>query len=334
MACGKAHAASRGGAIVGMLTEEHPDDDGRPPSRAAILDACGHAAYALGLLGDRRPAVKAALLETLRQREASPNRMWLGCDDALAAWALGPLKVAEAVPVLQEALLWQPPASWTESDDDGPPHWPVYWDLQVPRFVPAALAEIGTPAAREVLESALRLSAAEADRRSGEYLAAVAEALARFPAADHAALVERLLRDPRPQVRGPAVLECLPPQPAARTLLESPRAVGGVVVGCTARRHCPMNRLLPLRKALAAVVGNFSALRAADYALDGRGGTLHRPLGTRPRGSNPGRHRPADAPGRGPRRGYLPLRAGLAGAAITTCFSSCSPPACWPPFRR
>ncbi len=106
--------------------------------RGAIIDARGHFAFALGLLGERTPETVDVLLKTFRQRETGKNRMWLGVDGAMAAWALGKLRLVEAVPLFRDVLLWQPPQGQEAADDDEPPRAYVYWDLQAPRFLPRA----------------------------------------------------------------------------------------------------------------------------------------------------------------------------------------------------
>ena len=220
IACGRAKLAAALPALLRTMIDPHATDEGREPSRGVLLECRGRYAFALGVLGDRSPAVARALMKTFEYREAGPNRMWLGDDGAMAAWALGELKIAEAVPLLRKALLWEPPAGWQESDDDGPPRWLVYWDLQVPRFVPRALLRIGGGEAAEALDAVLRLSAKEAARRSPELLAETADARARFPAEDRPALLSRLVTADVPQLHGAAVAECLRQSgPAYRSLL-------------------------------------------------------------------------------------------------------------------
>jgi hypothetical protein len=190
--------------LLGQLASRSP-----APSSATVADAKGHLAYALGLFGRRDPGVVDVLLRTFRHRQADPRRMWMGVDGAMAAWALGELRAGEAVGPLGEALFWRLPAGAKEPDDDEPSPWPVHWDLQVPRFIPRALAAIGTPQSLEVLEIAAKLPPTEAAARSPELLPAVGEALARFPAEDRPALLEKLVLHAAPQVRGAAVLACL-----------------------------------------------------------------------------------------------------------------------------
>jgi hypothetical protein len=221
IACGRAKLAAALPALLHTMIDPHAKDEGREPTHAVLLECRGRYAFALGLFGDRSPAVARALMNVFEHREAGPNRMWLGDDGAMAAWALGKLRIAEAVPLLRKALAWEPPTDWKESDDDGPPRWLVYWDLQVPRFVPRALVEIGGSEVAEALDAVLRLSVKEAARRSPELLAETADARARFPAEDRSTLLTRLLTADVPQLHGAAVAECLrQPGPAYRALLK------------------------------------------------------------------------------------------------------------------
>ena len=227
VACGRAKLRAAVPRVTELLAETLADRPARNlapnPGREALLNARGHYAFALGLLGERNPAVAAALVETFRHREAGPNPMWLGVDGAMAAWALGELRVEEAVAPLREALLWQPPLGWTETEDEGQPlRWFVYWDLQVPRFVPEALARIGNREALDALQAVLPLNDTEAARRSPELLARTADALAGFPVEDRSALLAKLLVHGAPQVRGAAILKCLrEPEPGYRSPLET-----------------------------------------------------------------------------------------------------------------
>jgi hypothetical protein len=220
VACGRANLPAAAAAVLQRLTEPQPAGDGQPAGHEAVVEARGRYAYALGLLGDRGAAVATALTRTFQYREAGPNRMWLGVDGAMAAWSLGRLRVAAAVGLLREALLWEPPGGAADDDANGPPRWLVYRDLQVPRFLPEALRAIGTDEARQALEAAVQLSEAEAARRSPELLARTAEALARFPAEDRPGLLAGLLQHKSAAVRAAAVQECLrDPQPGSRALL-------------------------------------------------------------------------------------------------------------------
>lgn len=185
--------------------------------RAAVLDVRGHYASALGLLGHKRPEVTKALLDAFRGREAGPDPTWLGVDGAMAARALGTLRVAEAVPLFREALACQPPAK--EPEDEEVPL--VHWDLQAPRFVCPALAEIGAPEAQAVLESVIDMPATELKHRSPELLGGAAQSLMAFRGEGRPAIVARLLRHVAPQVRGAAIAFCLDqPDEQYRSLLK------------------------------------------------------------------------------------------------------------------
>ncbi len=222
VACGRAKLSAAAQAVLQRLVEPQPADGGQPAGREAVIEARGRFAYALGLLGDRSPAVATALARTFQYREAGPNRMWLGVDGAMAAWSLGKLRVAAAVGLLREALLWAPPSDAAVGDDqaNGPPRG---WSMRTSRCrgsYPRRCAEIGTAEARQALEDALKLSEREAARRSPDLLARTAEALAGFPTADRPGLLTGLLRHDSALVRAAAVQECLrDQQPASRALL-------------------------------------------------------------------------------------------------------------------
>ncbi len=222
IACGGAHVKGAGPDIVRLLDKNLGMTPKDAAARGVLIDARGHFAFALGLLGERDPETVAVLLKTFRQREKGNNRMWLGVDGAMSAWALGKLRVAEAVPLFREALLWQPPPGVDAADDDEPPRAFVYWDLQAPRFLPKALVEIGTPEAFAVLDEVLRLPAAQVGRRSPELLLHTAEALAQVATGQRLDRLAQLFSQGSSQARGTAVLQCLrEPGAEYRRLLES-----------------------------------------------------------------------------------------------------------------
>ncbi len=188
--------------------------------------------------------VNDVLLQTFRQREKGKNGMWLGVDGAMSAWALGQLKVNEAVPLFREALLWQPPPGVEAADDDEPPQAFVYWDLQTPRFLPRALVEIGTPETLyvrmagkagawrageigtpeglAVLREILKLPPSQANRGSPELLLRTAAAMVDIREYERPAIVTELLAHDASEVRGEAILRCLrEPGRDYRRLLEA-----------------------------------------------------------------------------------------------------------------
>ena len=201
VACGRARLRAAGPAIVALLA--HPPQGF---SYRAVVEARGRCAFALGLLGWRNPAAETVLMDAFRRRETGRDKTFLGTDGAMAAWALGQLRVEASVGMLRESLFC--PAA-AESEEEPPPGELVHWDLQAPRFAAPGLAAIGSPAARAALEAALDASGPAPPRPSPELLAQAAEAMARFPGVDRAAILTQMIRHPAPQVRGAAVLACL-----------------------------------------------------------------------------------------------------------------------------
>lgn len=194
-----------GPQIVRLLDETLRTRPNSAAERGTMLDARGHYAFALGLLGERSKEASDVLMKAFRQRETGHNRMWLGVDGAMEAWALGQLGATEAVPLFREVLLWQPPPGVEAADDDEPPQAYVYWDLQAPRFLAHALVQIGTPEAMAVLQDILRLPPDLAGRGSPELLLRTAAAMAE---SKQPATIAELLMHKAPEVRGEAILQC------------------------------------------------------------------------------------------------------------------------------
>jgi len=229
VACGRAGIEAAVPMIVRLLADRPEDldqwseDETRQHERRAIIEARTRYAFALGLLGVRRPSVIEVLVDAVEHR-AVHRDLWLtGMDGAMAARALGELRAAESMGALRDALLRDDPAlekvrraSGYQGDPASPARW---WDFNMQAAILPALARIGSDEALRVLETALDPTKGIVHpyrRASG------AEALLNARTADPVSVCARLLNHAAPEVRRSAVLTCLErSDPRYRGLLES-----------------------------------------------------------------------------------------------------------------
>ena len=196
MACGQARiAAAATPTARGLMLDPQPADEGRQPSRGVnAWNARGRYAYRPGAARRCEPGGRhGALMKTFEHREAGPNRMWLGDDGAMAAWALGRIRdPPRPCRCCERRSLWEPPAGWKESDDDGPPRWPVYGiagaAVRAARLGPDRRRRGGRCLGRGA--AIVRSRRRHAGRRN--CLVETAEAGARFPADDRPAVLEHV----------------------------------------------------------------------------------------------------------------------------------------------
>ena len=227
--CGRASIGTATPMIVKLLANRPKnlgrwnEDETRRHERAKTIEARARYAFALGLLGNRSPAVTEVLVDAVKHRAVHRDLRLTGMDGAMAARALGELRAAESVGALREALLRDDPAlekvrraSGYQGDPDRPTRW---WDFNMHASILPALARIGSDESLRVLESALdpAKGIVSAYRRvSG------ATALLNARTVDPVSICARLLEHDSPEVHRSAVLICLErSDPRYRGLLES-----------------------------------------------------------------------------------------------------------------
>ncbi|HUT92523.1 MAG TPA: glycerophosphodiester phosphodiesterase family protein, partial [Thermoguttaceae bacterium] len=234
VACGRAGVKPAAAAIAAMLSDrsEHldqwPDDEKRLRERRALIEVRGRYAFALGLLGVKSPAVVKVLRKTVKHRAVDRDWDFVGLDGAMAVWALGRLRAAEATGSLRTALFRDDPVltkvDRVKAGAGNRVFRPGWWDFRIRRFVPGALADIGSAEAVSALRSVLdwRGAKAEGDLFSSYTRADAAEALARMRIEGREAILAELLTHEVPEARGAAIRFCLSQsEPRYAALLKS-----------------------------------------------------------------------------------------------------------------
>jgi HEAT repeat protein len=228
VACGRAGIDAAVPAVVRLLPDRPEDldrwteDRDRLREKQSIIEARARCAFALGLLGAKRPEVIEVLVDAVKHRAMHRDLFLVGLDGAMAAQALGKLQAAESVDALREALFRDDPALekmrvalGRPVDPASPSRW---WDFNMHTFIPPALAEIGSDRALSVLETAL---APSEKCLSPHTRGSAAAALLNARAADRVSICAKLLQHGTPEVRRPAILFCLKtPDFRYRKLLE------------------------------------------------------------------------------------------------------------------
>jgi len=190
------------------------------------------AAQRLGRVGPKNAATVAALERQLAERTLHKDWMFHGLDGAMAARALGMLRVTESAPALVRAFRRvDPELEKVQNKAFGP--YPLAWtDFRVKMYVLPALGELRTAASKKCLQEYLAMDAMAARELGPVQFEDATRALLRQDLSR--AEIESLLRSPHSAVRGTAILEYLDHPTADRTralkgatpwALELPRAI-------------------------------------------------------------------------------------------------------------
>lgn len=226
-AVGRAHVKEAVPALVKILGSE-PEcvrRFGSTPAEeekdAADIKLRGAAAWTLGQIGDARPAVGRALMGCVERRGLHYDFVYQSLDGAMAARALGQLRITSAVPTLVHAIRRDDPLlapmqqKYVELGYQ--PHPGKMWDFRLVGDAIGALGEIGSEAAQHALAEFLALPEAEARQIWPALHQMAAEALCQIQEEDVDPIVVSLLDHPHLSARGAAILTCLNAPNPART---------------------------------------------------------------------------------------------------------------------
>ena len=165
------------------------------------------AAQRLGQIGRPTPELIRLLEYQVTHRTLHPDWRYHGLDGAMAARALGRLGAAEAVPTLIEAFLRIDPELKRVADPQFRSN-PLAWtDFRAKMTILPALGDLRCEASKRFLLRYLNMTAQEARELAPPLFAGAAKALLKHPLTE--AELTALLQNPRQEVRGTVLQECL-----------------------------------------------------------------------------------------------------------------------------
>ena len=222
VACGRARVPAAVPVLVKLLAnrptdyEQWTEDKNRLAERRTMIDARAHAAFGLGLLGVKSPAVTGVLVEAVKHRGVHPDRMLAGFDGVVAASALGRLHAAETAGALREVLFQGTPAMAEFSRSakraaqpaqhfkslDARTQAAVISDMRTCCAIVPALAEMGGDEAWAVLNAVIDGPGNEPETIQAYLCSLAAESMMSFPGADRVPMCCAAL-GPSPARRAP-----------------------------------------------------------------------------------------------------------------------------------
>ena len=181
LACGETSHAEAVPILVKLLAAHAPLRAFAKDAPASRIRLRAAAAKALGQIGAADPEAVEALRAAARDRSLHLDGAWQGLDGAMAVRALARLDPRGSAALFKRLALRVDPRLEEVEKRTDLPEWMrkngSWWDFRIKAEAIRALGAIGTPEAKEALESMIALSPEEADEAWRELHADAARAL-------------------------------------------------------------------------------------------------------------------------------------------------------------
>ncbi len=181
LACGETSHAEAVPILVKILTAHGPLRAFAKDAPASRIRLRAAAAKALGQIGAAEPEAVEALRTAARERSLHADGAWQGLDGAMAVRALARLDPRGSAALFKRLALRVDPRLEEVEKRAELPEWMrkngAWWDFRIKAESIRALGAIGTPEAKEALESMIALSKEDADEAWRELHADAARAL-------------------------------------------------------------------------------------------------------------------------------------------------------------